>query len=189
MFAASQDWMCEDAALKATGLSVLEHQRRSVDSVKRLRDLCDRVYWLPVLQGREPADYLRHVDAYLSAGIDLTSLPRVGIGSVCRRSSSAEIRSVVETIANAGIRLHGFGVKSDGLALIHDRILSADSMAWSYVARKRGFKGAVNSQEVAEAFRVFMDSIIDGDPDSGRATFTQALRGKPHHDRSNPHIR
>ena len=175
-FAASQDWMCEDAALKATGLSVEEHQRRSVDSVLELRDLSNCAYWLPVLQGREPEDYLRHVDLYLKAGIDLTCLPRVGIGSVCRRSSSHEIRRVVSVLADAGIRLHGFGVKTTGLALISDQLESADSMAWSYAGRKRGFKGAQNSQRVAEAYRVFMDAVIDGDPHLARAHFERTLK-------------
>jgi hypothetical protein len=167
--------MCEDQALKATGLTVEEHQRRSIESVLELRSLSDRIYWLPVLQGREPEDYLRHVDQYLKAGIDLTALPRVGLGSVCRRSSTKEIERVVTRIAATGIRLHGFGVKASGLARIHDKLVSADSMAWSYAARKRGGSRAQNSQEVAEAFRVFMDSIIDGNAAEGRAHFERKL--------------
>jgi hypothetical protein len=36
-----------------------------------------------------------------------------------------------------GIRLHGFGVKADGLAAYGPLLASADSYAWSYAARKR----------------------------------------------------
>lgn len=35
------------------------------------------------------------------------------------------------------LRLHGFGVKLGGLERIAGRLASADSMAWSYAARKR----------------------------------------------------
>jgi hypothetical protein len=35
-----------------------------------------------------------------------------------------------------GIRLHGFGVKTGGLHLYGHHLASADSMAWSYTARR-----------------------------------------------------
>jgi hypothetical protein len=43
----------------------------------------------------------------------------------------------VSTFANRGYRLHGFGVKVGGLRRIGHLLQSADSLAWSYAARKR----------------------------------------------------
>lgn len=48
----------------------------------------------------------------------------------------------MRAVAGRGIRVHAFGVKSDGLKLFGDVIASADSMAWSYVARKRPIRMA-----------------------------------------------
>lgn len=50
VWAAPMDWMCESGVVKKTGLSIPEHQRRTVESYKWLHDrLGDRV--APVLQG------------------------------------------------------------------------------------------------------------------------------------------
>ncbi len=81
-------------------------------------------------------DYLDCVRLYASAGIDLAALPRVGLGSVCRRQSTAEIAVIVAALARRGLRLHGFGVKTGGLHLYGHQLASADSMAWSYTARR-----------------------------------------------------
>jgi hypothetical protein len=37
-------------------------------------------------------DYLRCWNIYADAGIDLSTFPLVGVGSVCRRQNSDEIR-------------------------------------------------------------------------------------------------
>jgi hypothetical protein len=47
--------------------------------------------------------------------VDLTALPLVGVGSVCRRQDEAEIGRIVSSLAGAGSGLHGFGVKKTGL--------------------------------------------------------------------------
>ncbi len=134
-WAAPQDWMCEPFMLAKTGLSIAEHQARTVASVLELRSIDRSVPWVPVLQGWELADYLHCVDLYTDAGVDLTTEPTVGIGSVCRRQSEAEIEDICAALAAQGIRLHGFGVKTLGLR--YARYLhSADSMAWSYNARR-----------------------------------------------------
>lgn len=165
VFAAAQDFMCEDSALKSTGLTVQEHQTRSVESVLRLRDLEDRISWLPVLQGREPEDYLRHFDQYERAGFDLTRAPRVGVGSICRRQKDSEILRVIRRLSSLGLRLHGFGVKATGLSAIAEHLDSADSMAWSFAARRSSPHRTVmaNCPYVAEKYRVFMDCIIIGE--------------------------
>jgi hypothetical protein len=38
-----------------------------------------------------------------------------------------------------GLRLHGFGIKTTGLQQYGTLLASADSMAWSYAARRRGY--------------------------------------------------
>lgn len=154
--AAIQDWMCEPHMLKKTGLSIREHQQRTVASYLELMSLCPTVPWFPVLQGWELDDYKRHVDDYVETGIDLRLLPRVGIGSVCRRQHSDEIAEIVTTLHREGISLHGFGVKLKGLEKISNYLVSADSMAWSFKARREEplpghhHKNCANCQAYAE---------------------------------------
>lgn len=135
-FAAPQDWMCEPVILRRTGLSVVEHQTRTVANYLELRHLAPHIPFIPVVQGWELTDYLRCIEMYRSAGVDLTRLPLVGLGSVCRRQSTQEITAIVTTLASTGLRLHGFGVKTAGLHRYGHRLASADSMAWSYTARR-----------------------------------------------------
>jgi hypothetical protein len=136
-WAAPQDWMCEPVILAKTGLTLAEHQARTVDNYLRLRDLAPDLPIIPVVQGWTPGDYLRCADRYARSGADLTASGLVGVGSVCRRQSTAQVGDILTTLHQAGItRLHGFGVKALGLAR-HGRLLaSADSMAWSVQARR-----------------------------------------------------
>jgi hypothetical protein len=67
--------------------------------------------------------------------VDLAAQPLTGLGSVCRRQSTGQIAVIVTTLAAAGLRLHGFGIKTSGLHLYGHLLTSADSMAWSYAAR------------------------------------------------------
>jgi hypothetical protein len=134
-WAAPQDWMCEPAMVAKTGLSVGEHQRRTVENFVHLRRLAPDLPIIPVVQGWRIGDYLRCVDRYASAGIDLTAEPLVGIGSVCRRQATSEIEGIVRMLKSLGLRLHGFGVKADGLRLYGNYLASADSMAWSFHGR------------------------------------------------------
>jgi hypothetical protein len=116
-FAAPQDWMCEPFMIARTGLSVAEHLHRTVDNYVTLRRLAPDLPVIPVVQGWRLADYLTCVDLYASAGVDLAALPRVGLGSVCRRQSTAEIAVIVTELARRGLKLAGFGVKTGGLHL------------------------------------------------------------------------
>jgi hypothetical protein len=131
-WAAPMDWMCEPFVIDKTGLSVREHQERTVQSYLDLRD---RGPFIPVLQGWNLTDYHRCIDLYADAGVDLTMLPLVGVGSVCRRQSTSETAGIFHSLASRGLRLHGFGVKS-GVARYGIVLASADSMAWSYRARR-----------------------------------------------------
>ena len=135
-FAAPLDWMCEPFMLARTGLPLTEHLHCTVENYLTLRGLAPDLPVIPVVQGWRLPDYLACLELYRSAGVDLAALPRVGLGSVCRRQSTAEIAVIVTTLARRGLRLHGFGVKTGGLHLYGHHLASADSMAWSYAARR-----------------------------------------------------
>ena len=137
-WAAPQDWMREPAITAKTGLTVAEHQRRTIDSLVRLRDLDPGLPVIPVLQGWTVSDYLSCADAYQHAGIDQRAEPLVGLGSVCRRQATTGIELIITALHSCGItRLHGFGVKITGLTRCGPLLASADSLAWSYAARRQ----------------------------------------------------
>lgn len=131
-WAAPMDWACEPFTIERTGLSVREHQERTVQNYLDIRD---RGPFIPVLQGYKLDEYLACVGLYEDAGVDLTAVPLVAVGSVCRRHSTAEIGWIMRELHALGLKLHGFGVKQGGLERYGDIMASADSMAWSYAAR------------------------------------------------------
>jgi hypothetical protein len=151
-WAAPQDHMCEPVIINGgrvgrkiipgTHLSVIEHQRLTVANFLELRQLWAELVpgqpcpFIPVLQGWELADYLRCAAMYKSAGVDLAAFPVVGVGSVCRRQATSEIAEIMTALLKIAPRLHGFGVKTSGLSLYGHLLTSADSMAWSYDARR-----------------------------------------------------
>ena len=137
-WAAPMDWMCEEFVVEKTGLSIPKHQRLTIHNFLELRALAPHLPFIPVLQGFSRDDYVRCIDAYWDAGVDLRRYPTVGIGSVCRRQATSEIKAIVSEVASFGIRLHGFGVKTLGLEQYAAHLTSADSMAWSFQARREG---------------------------------------------------
>ena len=149
--AVSQDYMCEAHILKITGLSIHEHQQLTVERYDALLAEDTGVYILPVLQGFAPEDYVRHLGMY---GERLAFGQWVGVGSICKRNGDpAQILTVLRAIKHArpDLRLHGFGLKTTALSnpeicsLLH----TADSMAWSFAARKQGR----NANDWREAMR------------------------------------
>jgi hypothetical protein len=164
-WAGPQDWMCEPEIIRGgrvsptvvapgTGLSVAEHQRRTVASYLELTGMWPQFSdaeapFIPVLQGYAPGDYEACHALYEAAGVDLAAVPLTGIGSVCRRSSAAEIRDVVSVVGGMSLVSHWFGVKLAGVRLAGLRtgaevtpsgLLecgpgSLDSLAWSMDAR------------------------------------------------------
>ena len=160
VWAAPMDWMCEPSMLASTGLSVAEHQARTVENYCRLRQMAPSLPFIPVLQAWTLADYLACVDRYAAAGVDLTRLPLVGVGSVCRRQHTSQIGAIITELAAVGLRLHGFGVKRRGLARYGPLLESADSLAWSAHARRRpaqlgcvGHRNCANCLAYALAWR------------------------------------
>jgi hypothetical protein len=128
--------MCEPFMLAKTGKTVAQHQRLTVDNFLTLRNDAPDLPIIPVLQGWEHDDYVRCVDLYTAAGIDLAAEPIVGLGSVCRRDRTAAVAHLVVALHNAGLRLHLFGVKGTGAVAAAPYATSADSLAWSYAARR-----------------------------------------------------
>jgi hypothetical protein len=134
-WAAPQDWMCEPVMLKKTKLTVAEHQKRTVENFLRLKSLAPELPFVPVVQGWTLADYLKCVERYERAGVDLTKYKTVGVGTVCRRQGTDEAAEIMTTLHKGGLRLHGFGFKTRGLLKVQSEMVSADSLAWSFAAR------------------------------------------------------
>jgi hypothetical protein len=167
-WAAPMDWMCEPHVLAKTGLTVRDHQVRTVINYLELRD---RGPFVPVLQGQVLADYETCIDLYRDVGVDLWAEPVIGLGTVCRRHRTPEIAHIVSDLTNSGLRLHGFGMKSAGLARVAHLLESADSMAWSTAGRMTWLHerrklcdgthkgGCANCLEWALRWR---DRVIDG---------------------------
>lgn len=90
------------------------------------------------MQGYEKEDYLRCIDMYGEAGVDLSRVPLVGVGTVCRRQHTEAIGEVIDAILDTdpAMPLHLFGVKTLGLKLYGHNASSVDSLGWSYNARR-----------------------------------------------------
>jgi hypothetical protein len=143
---APMDWMCEPIIINGgyangqhfvgTHLSIEEHQHRTVANYLELCNKAPDLPVIPVLQGWECDDYLRCVEMYLAADIDLMAEQLVGLGTVCRRQGTKEAVGIIATLAGLGIKLHGFGFKLTGLKKAAHMLESADSMSWSYAGRR-----------------------------------------------------
>ena len=135
-WASPQDWMVEPFMLARTGLTMADHQRLTVDNYIDLRSQDASLPFIPVLQGQAASDYLAHAAAYERRGVNLDDAPLVGIGSVCRRQATNEAAQLLALLSSRW-RLHGFGVKDIALQSVGGWLTSADSMAWSFAARRR----------------------------------------------------
>lgn len=135
-WAAPQDWMCEEPILKKTGLTVREHQNRTVDNFLELRSLAPDLPIVPVLQGYTQWEYLDCAEQYELRGVSLLDEPLVGVGTICRRQATQEAEVILRQLSGFGIRCHAFGAKITGLRRYHDALASSDSLAWSFNARK-----------------------------------------------------
>lgn len=158
-WAAQQDLMCEPWMLAKTGSTVERNQQLNKDNFWRLHELWwqaeERAYeeerglpagsyrvddvirndltnlpFKPTLQGWDPDDYRRDVEAWYAAGVNLHEIDLVGLGSVCRRAATKPIRKLIEELSGF-VDLHGFGLKTDALRMYGPVLPSADSHAWS----------------------------------------------------------
>jgi len=139
--AVAQDYMCEPFMLAKTGKTIEEHQRLTIERYDALFACdCAGVYIMPVLQGYAPQDYVEHLRQY---GDRLAPGAYVGVGSVCKRNGKpSSVLAVLAAIKSEkpDLRLHGFGIKTTSIRVpeIRAQLYSADSMAWSFHARKNG---------------------------------------------------
>lgn len=161
-WAAPQDWMCEPWILQKTGLTVHAHQQMTIESFLRLRAKA-KAHVIPVLQGWNLTDYHQHMAMYRAEGIELEQEPTVGLGSVCRRQATSEIGEIVQSFH--GLRMHGFGVKMRGLQLYGHLLHSADSMAWSFDARRKqkpldGCEGHINCANCLRYASEWRESLL-----------------------------
>lgn len=134
-WAAQQDYMCEPFVIEKTGLDIETHQKLTVENFLKLRSFNSEVNYIPVLQGYELNDYFNHFEMFEAVGIDLRNEPIVGVGSVCRRQNTKEIENLFKCLHAKGLKLHGFGVKTNGLKRYSKYLESADSLAWSFTSR------------------------------------------------------
>lgn len=134
-WAAPMDWPTEPQATSKSGLPIIEHIHRTVGSYLDLRGLDPTLPIIPVVQGQTLSEYLRCVELYEDAGVDLAALPLVGVGSVCRRQKTPMLLKIFRVLRALGLRLHGFGLSHHGIMAAKALMVSSDSMAWSYAAR------------------------------------------------------
>lgn len=149
--AVSQDYMCEPWILAKTGLTIADHQQLTIERYDAIRAKTT-AYIMPVLQGFSPVDYVAHLRAY---GQRLTLGMWIGVGSVCKRNADpGAIYAVLAAIKHErpDLRLHGFGLKTTALSDggVFDLLHTADSLAWSFAARKQGRNA--NDYREAQAF-------------------------------------
>ncbi|TCK87317.1 DUF4168 domain-containing protein [Paraburkholderia sp. BL9I2N2] len=168
--AVAQDYMCEAHMLKITGKTIIEHQQMTIERYDALMK-CDvgGIYIMPVLQGYAPEDYVRHIEMY---GDRLKHGAWVGVGSVCKRNGDPRaIERVLMAIkaVRPDLRLHGFGLKSTALSswIVKDLLYTADSMAWSFAARKQGR----NANDWREA-KAWTERINSRPPPAQKGLFT-----------------
>jgi len=133
---APQDWMCEPFMVAKTGLTVYQHQLKTVQNFMDLKSLDGGIPFIPVIQGYSLSDYLRCINIYTRYRICL--IGKVGIGSICRRQGTNEALTIIQEIRRKlpYAKLHIFGAKITGLNKFKNLIDSSDSMAWSFAARR-----------------------------------------------------
>jgi hypothetical protein len=89
--------------------------------------------FIPVLKGWTQGNYC--AELYAAAGVDLTRCEKVGLGSVCRRQSTIRIGLRASWMAASGSGCTA-SAKTEGLGLYGEHLVSCDSLAWSYDARR-----------------------------------------------------
>lgn len=150
--AVAQDYMCEPHMLAKTGLTVEDHQRLTIERYDELLAAdTGGVYIMPVLQGYSPREYVDHIRMY---GDRLKLGAWVGVGSVCKRNGDPmSVLMVLLAIRHErpDLRLHGFGLKTTALmwGAVRSMLHSADSMSWSFAARKQGRSANDHREAVA----------------------------------------
>lgn len=137
--AVAQDYTVQPEVLSTCGKTVLEHQQLTIERYTLLvRSEVRGIYIMPVLQGQSAADYVAHLEQY---GDRIGPGAWVCVGSLVGRYT-AEVEDILLAIKRRrpDLRLHGLGLKRNGLASARVRrlLFSADSLSWSLEERRRG---------------------------------------------------
>lgn len=163
-----QDYLCDSKSLESTGLTLQKHQSLTVFRYDRLNQELDKLvtaedkkpYVMPVLQGYDAADYVRHIEIY---GDRLTLGLWVGVGTLAKRSiAPKKIEAILFSIKQVrpDLRLHGFGVKRKSLSsgIVRGLLYSADSQAHSFRQKDDDWKwsdrkfSSANNPEAAQQY-------------------------------------
>ena len=146
-WAAMMDYCCEDEITSGNAGIVQQRQERTTALARSFWAYeSDRSWvWVPTIQGWHVEDYQRHARALRPLVLDMWhaytargqgDVFRVGIGTLCRRASTAQIRAIVRAVAAElpGVGFHLWGIKlgalSDRVAL-PPAVVSVDSAAWN----------------------------------------------------------
>ncbi|PJG47247.1 hypothetical protein CAF53_02580 [Sphingobium sp. LB126] len=152
---ASLDY-CTEHEIAEDREEVLDRISRTIRANRDCRDraadlgLQDR--FMPVLQGRTPADYERCAD-----GLWWSMRPGavVGVGSMCRRevggpNGLVAVVDHLDSILPRGVRLHIFGAKGAALPWLKafgDRVASIDSQAYGVAARRDAYRRRISKSD------------------------------------------
>ena len=127
------DWPCEPSIRESLKYSVKEAQSMTTQNTI---EMIDDYPIYPVIQGWKLSDYLDHIDQIKAHGL---IKERMGIGSICRRGSQADIIRIIKAIRSdlpSYVKLHGFGIK---IAVLKGEgrflLFSADSTSWDIERR------------------------------------------------------
>jgi DNA-directed RNA polymerase subunit RPC12/RpoP len=162
-WAAMMDYCCEPELQVKTR----ERQdRTTANAYQAWQQYKDAAFiWTPTIQGLEPADYQRHaselapliaeMQQYYSERSQAAAF-RVGIGTLCKRANSMEIRAIVAAIRAVlpDIGLHLWGIKLAAIRALDIEamgIVSSDSAAWS---DKLYNSAAIRSQAAAAGMSI-----------------------------------
>ena len=150
---AQMDQCCEPevAANRAEVFRRIDATAKNLHECRRAASEVGATPPMMVLQGWKPSDYVTG-PAFDDPRFEWPNL--VGVGSVCRRHLSGEdglfaVIGRLDATLPPHVRLHLFGVKSTGAAMLkdHHRVESCDSMAWAASARQHSRKA---SNEIGE---------------------------------------
>ena len=151
---ASMDWYVEPEVAGAHE-EVLDRVSGTVrlnrDCLREARRLGVADRFMPLIQGWEVDDYLRCLDLMF----DLDPFPVVGVGSMCRRHVEGPtgilqvVHELDKALGDSPVRLHLFGLKSQGMAAVraHPRVASFDSQAYGVAARQNARKAGVRKTD------------------------------------------
>ena len=151
----TQDYMCEPEVLikqrqRGHPATIHKHQVWTVERYYEILGEAEKqglkVPVMPVLQGDDPQDYLRHWHMYCAASM-MTNNVRpydwIGIGSTCKRNRNPDAVEDILRLLDyhngplSDYRVHAFGLKKTALKHggIRDLLYSADSMASDFAHR------------------------------------------------------